>query len=61
MVNIYNKFSFIVALMVLILFFNMAFGDRPTKYFLLLILLGMVLTNSEQIAGLFTKTLTYKE
>lgn len=58
--KIYNRFTFIVAFMVFVLFFNMIFGSKPTEYLLILILLGMVLTNIEQITGLFQKSMTVK-
>lgn len=58
--KIYNRFTFIVAFMVFVLFFNMIFGSKPTEYFLILILLGMVLTNIEQITGLFKSSMTVK-
>ena len=58
--KIYNRFTFIIAFMVFVLFFNMIFGSKPTEYFLILILLGMTLTNIDQITGLFKNSLTVK-
>lgn len=58
MINIYNRFTFIVAFMVFVVFFNMIFGSKSTEYLLILILLGMVLTNSKKITGLFKDSMT---
>ena len=53
--NIYNKFSFIVGFMVFIVFYNMIFGGKATQYLLILILLGMVITNTDKFTALVTK------
>lgn len=56
--NIYNKFSFIVAFMIFVVFFNMAFGGKATEYLLLLVLLGMLITNINEVTSLFTRSLS---
>ena len=53
--NFYNKFSFLLAFMVFMVFYNMVFGEKPTQYFLALILLGMVLINIDDVKALFSK------
>ena len=53
MSKFYEKFTFILAFMIFIVFFNMVFGEKPTTYFLALVLLGMAVTNVEQISSLF--------
>lgn len=58
MQKIYNNFSFILAFMIFIVFFNMVFGSKPTEYLLILILLGMVLTNSNTLTSLFKNSMT---
>jgi len=59
--QIYNRFTFIVAFMVFVVFFNMFFGTKPTEYLLLLILLGMVLSNIDSITGLFKNSMTVNQ
>ena len=56
--KVYDSFTFIVAFMIFVVFFNMIFGSKPTQNLLVLILLGMVLTNIDKITGLFKTTLT---
>lgn len=55
--SIYQKFSFIVAFMIFVVFFNMAFGGKATEYLLILVLLGMLLTNINQVKSLFTSSM----
>lgn len=55
--KLYSNFSFIVGFMVFIVFWNMTFGEKPTRYLLVLILAGMVLTNTNKFSRLLgTKT-----
>ena len=51
--SFFDKFTFILAFMIFIVFFNMALGEKPTEYFLILVLLGMVITNVDTVTGLF--------
>lgn len=55
MMNFFDKFSFILAFMIFIIFFQMVFGEKVTAYFLALILGGMVIINAEAMTKLFTK------
>ena len=55
MKNFYDKFTFILAFMIFIVFFNMALGEKPTEYFLMLVLLGMIITNVDSLTSLFKK------
>lgn len=56
--NIFNKFSFMLAFLVFIVFWNMLFGKKTTEALLWLILLGMALTNSNRISNLLKKGVT---
>ena len=53
MINIFDKFSFILAFMIFIIFFNMVFGEKVTQGFLTLVLVGMVIINAETMTNLF--------
>ena len=52
--SFYNSFTFIISFMILVLVFNMFFGDKFIEMFLLLILTGMVLFNSEKLEFVFS-------
>ena len=52
--NVYKNFSFIVAFMVFVVFFNMALGSKATEGLLWLILLGMALTNINEVSVLIS-------
>lgn len=52
--NVYKNFSFIVAFMVFVVFFNMALGSKATEGLLWLILLGMALTNINEVSSLIS-------
>ena len=56
MKNFYNKFSFLLAFMIFIVFFNMLFGEKPTQYFLILVLLGMVILNVDDFKNIVSKS-----
>ena len=58
MSKFFQNYTFILAFMVFMVFWNMIFGKKATETLLWLILLGMVLTNSGNIAGLVTKSST---
>lgn len=53
MSNFYNSFSFLLSFMILVNIFNMLLGEKFTEMFLLLILLGMVLLNTDKFATVF--------
>lgn len=53
MKNFYDSFTFIISFMILVLFFNMLFGEKFTEWFLLLVLLSMVVVNSDKIKYIF--------
>ncbi len=53
MSDFYNSFSFLLAFMILVNIFNMLLGEKFTEMFLLLILLGMVLTNTDKFSTVF--------
>ena len=50
MVEIYNSLGFIIAFTAGVIVFESFLGDKVTEYMLLLILLGMILFNSNKIA-----------
>ena len=45
MKEFYQDFGFIIGFMVLVLLWNMGFGEKGTRYFLLLVLVGMLVLN----------------
>lgn len=51
--NLYNSFTFIISFMVLVLVFQIMFGTTFIEWFLLLVLLSMVVLNSEKVAYIF--------
>ena len=53
MEGFYNSFSFMLGFMILVLVFNMMLGAKFTEWFLLLVLLSMVIINSDKISGVF--------
>ena len=53
MKNFYNSFTFIITFMILLLIFNMMFGGKFVEWFLLLVLLSMVVINSEKVKYIF--------
>lgn len=53
MIGFYNSFSFLLGFMILVLVFNMMLGAKFTEWFLLLVLLSMVIINSDKISGVF--------
>ena len=55
MSKIYNNFTFMLAFMIFVVFFNMVFGEKPTTYFLALVLAGMAITNVDKVSSLFKK------
>lgn len=53
MQNFYDKFSFLIAFLILVNIFYMLLGESFTESFLLLVLLGMVLMNTDKFATIF--------
>ena len=53
MMNFYNSFTFIISFMILVLFFQMAFGSKFVEYFLLLVLASMLIMNANKLQGVF--------
>ena len=49
----YDKFSFLLAFMILVNIFYMMLGEKFTEYFLLLVLLGMAVLNADKFATVF--------
>lgn len=54
MKNFYDSFTFIVAFMILVLIFNMLFGDKFVEMFLMLVLASMVILNAEKVEYIFS-------
>lgn len=61
MIKLFQNFTFILAFMVFMVFWNMVFGRKSTESLLWLILLGMVLTNSTNLSGMFKKSDTTEQ
>lgn len=53
MQNFYESFTFIISFMILVLVFNMFFGGKFTEWFLLLVLLSMIVVNSDKVKYIF--------
>lgn len=53
MKNFYDSFTFIVAFMILVLIFNMLFGDKFVEMFLMLVLASMVIMNAKKVEYIF--------
>ena len=53
MQNFYNNFSFLLSFMIMVNIFYMLLGPSFTEGFLLLVLAGMVITNSDKFATIF--------
>lgn len=53
MEKFYNSFTFIISFMVLVMAFNMMFGSKFTEWFLLLVLLSMIVVNSDKVRHIF--------
>lgn len=54
MQKFYEHFSFLLAFMILVNVFYMMFGAKFTEGFLILVLLGMLITNASKLETLFT-------
>lgn len=52
--NFYNSFSFIVSFMILVLVFEMMFGEKFVEMFLLLVLASMAVMNADKIQYVFS-------
>ena len=53
MQKFYDSFTFIISFMILVLVFNMFFGSKFVEWFLLLVLLSMIVVNSDKIKYIF--------
>lgn len=53
MQNFYNSFTFILTFMILVLIFQMVFGNKFIETFLLLVLASMVVVNSDKFTSIF--------
>lgn len=53
MKDFYKKFSFLLSFMIIVNIFYMSLGPSFTEAFLLLVLVGMVLTNTDKFATIF--------
>ena len=51
--NFYNSFSFIIAFLILLLFFNIMFGGKFIEDFLALVLASMIVVNADKFASIF--------
>ena len=61
MEQFYKDFGFVIGFMVIVLIWNMAFGEKGTFYFLLLVLLGMLVLKSDEMAKFLNETFVFKE
>lgn len=59
MYEFYKQFSFVIGFMVLVLLWDTVFKEKGTFYFLLIVLLGMLVLNSEKIGNWLTETFTF--
>lgn len=53
MQNFYNSFTFIITFMILVLVFQMIFGNKFVEWFLLLVLASQVVMNADKIKYVF--------
>ena len=61
MKDFYEDFGFVIAFMAMTLFFNMAFDEKATRYFLLIVLAGMVILNAGTVSNWLSEKFTLKE
>lgn len=54
MKEFYESFSFIIAFMILLLFFNMTMGGKFVEVFLTLVLASMVVVNADKVETVFS-------
>lgn len=54
LVDFYNSFTFIISFMIIVLIFNGMFGAKFTEKFLLLVLLSMVVINTDKFTTVFS-------
>ena len=57
--NFYKSFTFMIAFMILLVFMNMAFGNKFTEKFLILVLASMIVFNVDKFKKI-TEGLNYK-
>ena len=53
MKDFYNSFTFILTFMILVLIFQMVFGNKFIEVFLLLVLASMVVVNADKFKNVF--------
>ena len=53
MKEFYNSFTFILTFMILVLIFQMVFGNKFIEVFLLLVLASMVVVNADKFKNVF--------
>lgn len=54
MKDFYNSFSFIIAFMILVILFEMLFGETFTQAFLILVMVSMAVFNADKIEKIFS-------
>lgn len=59
MYDFYKQFGFVIGFMVLVLLWDTVFKEKGTFYFLLIVLLGMLVLNSEKIGDWLKNTFTF--
>lgn len=52
MAKFYENFTFMFLFLVFLVFFHMLIGTKATEYLLIIILMGMVLTNIDTVKNL---------
>lgn len=53
MKEFYESFSFIIAFMILVILFEMLFGDKFVHAFLILVMASMAILNADKIEKIF--------
>lgn len=53
MKNFYNSFTFIISFMLLVMIFEMLFGENFVRWFLMLVLASMVVVNADKVKYIF--------
>lgn len=61
MVEFYQDFGTIIAFLIMTLIIDMVAGEKGTKYFLLIVLAGMLIFNSDRAVSMLSKTFKSKE
>ena len=53
MKDFYNSFSFIISFMILVILFEMLFGEKFVQAFLILVMASMAIFNADKIERIF--------